>query len=143
MHKSLTPQHNLLLIVFWALIVATFIFGSAYPNKLFMLGVGIIFGIFIGVLQVRALQESKDQFLSAKTALEVRAAMMSSRSGRAAIYILYVAAGSLLLIAFTQHEVAGFGLIAGYAALAFIRESIALKGCVDLQRPKPNQNQES
>jgi hypothetical protein len=142
MHKSLTPQSNILLIIVWASVVATFIFSSVHPNKPLMLGVGVIFGIFAGVLQVRALQESKDQFLTSTTALEVRAAMMSSRSGRAATYVLYAAAGSLLLTAFTQHEVVGFGLIAGYAAFAFVRECIALKGCIDLHRAQPNQNPE-
>lgn len=136
MHKSLTPRNNLLLILVWAAVVIAFLFASAHPNKTLMLGVGAIFGFVAGIFQLRAIQASKDKFLTATTALEVRAAMTSSTAGRLAIYTLYLVFGILLLTAFTQKEVVGFGLIAGYAAFALVRDCIALQGCISLQRAK-------
>jgi membrane protease YdiL (CAAX protease family) len=134
MHKSLTLRNNLLIILVWAAVVSAFIFASAHPNKPLMLGVGAFFGVVAGIFQLRAIQESKDKFLTAKTALEVRAAMTSSTAGRLALYTLYLVFVILLLTAFSQKEVIGFGLIAGYAAFALARDCIALQGCISLQR---------
>jgi hypothetical protein len=134
MHKSLTPRNNLLLIFVWAAVVIEFAYATANPSKTLIIGAGAVFGLIAGVFQLRALQQSKDQFIAAKTAREVRTAMASSTSGRLATYTLYAACGILILIVFTQKEVVGFALIAGYAAFAFVRDSIAFKGCIDLQR---------
>jgi len=133
MHKSLTPRTNLLIIFVWAAVVGVFVFVATHPKKALVIGVGAVLGLLAGIFQLRALQESKDRFRAATTALEVRAAMTSSASGRLATYTLYVAAVILLLTAYTQKEALGFALFAGYAAFAFVRDSIALKGCIDLQ----------
>ena len=134
MHKSLTPRNNLLLMLVWAVVVGAFTIVSAHPNKALMLGVGAALGLIAGVLQLRALQEGKERFLAATTALEVRAAMASSKAGRFAIFTLYGSAGLLLLTAFMQKEVIAFGLLAGFAAFALVRDGIALKGCISLQK---------
>jgi hypothetical protein len=134
MHKSLTPRNNLLLIFVWAAVIIAISFATAYPDKPLMIGLGAALGVVAGVLQLRALQESKDRFLAATTVLEVRSAMTSSRSGRFAIFTLYTAAGILFIVEFIRNKHIGLGLIAAYAAFAFVRDCIALKGCVSLQR---------
>lgn len=131
-----------MLILVWGAVVAAFIFTSVPSTRALLIGIGAAFGLFAGLFQLRALHETKERFLSATTALEVRAAMMSSRSGRLATYTLYTAAGILLLTAFTLNEVIGFGLIAGYSSFAFVRECVTLKGCIDLQRAQSIQNEE-
>ena len=143
MHKSLTPRSNLVLILVWGAVVGAFMFSSTLPTRALLIGIGAAFGLFAGLFQLRALHETKERFLSATTALEVRAAMMSSRSGLLATYTLYAAAGILLLTAFTQNEFIGLGLVAGYASFAFVRECLTIKGCIDLQRAQSNQNEEA
>ncbi len=131
-----------MLILVWGAVVGAFIFLPTHSTRALLIGIGAAFGFIAGVFQLRALHETKERFLSATTALEVRAVMMSSRSGRLATYTLYAAAGILLLTAFTQNEVIGFELVAGYASFAFVRECLTLKGCIGLQRAQSNQNEE-
>jgi glucose uptake protein GlcU len=133
MHKSLTPRTNLLVIFVWAAVVGVFVFAATHPNKALVIGVGAVLGLIAGIFQLRALRESKDRFRAATTSVEVRAAMTSTVSGRLATYTLYAAAVILILTAYTQKEAIGFAVFAGYAAFAFVRDSIALKGCLDLQ----------
>jgi hypothetical protein len=142
MHNSLTPRSNLVLILVWGAIVGASIFSSMHPNRTILIGIGAAFGLVAGAFQLRALHETQERFLSATTAIEVRAAMMSSRSGRLATYTIYAVAGVLLLTAFAQNEVIGFGLVTGYASFAFVRECLTLRGCIALQRAQSNQNEE-
>lgn len=133
MHKILTLRTNLLIIFASATVVGVFLFTDTHPNKALLIGTGAGLGLLAGIFQSRALRDSKEQFRAATTALEVRAAMNSSASGRLATYTVYAAGGILLLTAFTQNESIGFGLFAGYAAFIFVRDSIAFKDCIDLQ----------
>ena len=134
MHKSLRPQSSLLLISIWAAVIIAFLFGVRHPSKILVLGIGAVAGSVAGALQLRAMRESRERFLAAKNAEEVRAALMSSKSGRFSTYSLYVVVGILVTMALIDPATVWAGVLAGYASYALLRDSIAVKGCIDLQR---------
>ena len=142
MHKSLTFKSNLLLISIWIVVIIVFLFGYSYPSNALMLGVGACLGLIAGIFQYLAIQQNKALFLVATTVKEVRSAMTASKAGRFAIYTLWFASAAVLLTAIYQREAVFFGFIGGYAAFAFVRDSIALIACLSLQSAF-TQNKES
>jgi hypothetical protein len=134
MHRSLSPVFNVAAIAVWAVVVVSFALAGVQANKPLLLGVGGVLGFVAGLCQLHALREEAPRFLPAKTAVEVRRAMMASRFGRYAIYLLWVSAAILLLCVVTQPDRRLFSWLAGYAAFSLARDLVALPGCLDIWR---------
>ena len=134
MHQSLRPATNLLMIAITAMIV---IAALALPNssgRLPLIGLGALLGIVIGFFQLRAMSEKEEMFLAADSALAVRRAFMASKSGRMAVYGLWISVGLLITLVIAQKGGPPMSIVAGYAALALFRDLASLKGCFTLQR---------
>lgn len=134
MHKSLAPRSNIALAVVWGAIVVAGLVMPATPSRLLVIAAGVALGGIAGVLQLRAMKEKKELFLAAASALEVRGAMHASSSGRLAIHCVWAAGAVVLAISLWQQEGLLLRVLAGYAAFAAARDTIALKGCFSLQR---------
>jgi len=133
MHASLSPRASAILLGVWtAGAVAVSLIAPAVPWTL--LAVGIILGVGLGVLQLRALRESRAALIASQTASEVRRALAATGAGRAYLYALW---GSVLPIIAVAYALSTggkyFGALAGYCALAAVREVVSLREAVVLQ----------
>src|SRR5512144_3057378 len=98
MHKSLNVRTNQLLIVSWAAGVwapALYTRGTVARSVV----IGAACGIVAGLLQKTALHSSASAFAQAATALDVRRILSSSRSGKTAIYVGWMCAVVLVVVA--------------------------------------------
>jgi hypothetical protein len=134
MHKSLAPSSNIILVAVWLAIVVAGLLLPAVPSRLLVIVVGVGLGVITGILQLRAMEEKKELFFAAASALDVRSAMRASSAGRFAIYGVWVAGAVVLAISLSQQEGLLLRVLAGYAAFALARDVIALKGCFSLQQ---------
>lgn len=134
MHKSLAPRPNIILAIVWLAVVVAGLALPAVPSRLIVVVVGLTLGLVVGVLQFRAMEENRELFLAAESALAVRSAMRASPSGRLAIYGLWTAGVIMLAISIWQQEGLLLRVLVGYAAFALARDAIALRGCFSLQR---------
>jgi uncharacterized membrane protein len=134
MHTSLQPKTNMKLLVVWGVFAVVVAF-VASPTPWFFLGVGVALGFCAGIIQLRALRESSASLLTTQTAMEVRRALSSSRSGRLYLYAFWGSMAVLSVLAFYLLRGRAFvGLLAGYSAFAFTRELLALRGTFELHR---------
>jgi len=132
-HASLSPKANVTLLAAWTGgAVAVSLFAPAVPSIL--LALGTVFGVALGMLQRRALREARSALIASQSAMDVRRALAATGSGRAYLYALW---GSVLfdLIAAYALPSGGthFGAIAGYCALAAVRELITLRESIVLR----------
>ena len=133
MHASLSPKPNVILLAAWAAgAVAVSLFAPTVPSVL--LALGAVLGIVLGMLQRLALRESRAALIASQSAMDVRRALAATGSGRAYLYALW---GSILLVLATAYALptggTHFGAIAGYCALAAVRELITLRETFVLQ----------
>jgi hypothetical protein len=132
-HASLSPKPNIILLAAWtAGAVAVSLIAPAVPSVL--LAMGAMLGAALGTLQRQALRESRVALIASQSAMDVRRALAATGSGRAYLYALW---GSVLLVLAAAYALpAGgthFGAIAGYCALAAVRELITLREAFVLQ----------
>jgi hypothetical protein len=126
-HASLSPKPNIVLLVVWtAGAVAVSLFAPVLP--LILLAMGAIFGATLGLMQRRALRESRIALIASQSAMDVRRALAGTGAGRAYLYGLWGAVFLIFVAAYTlpaggKH----FGSFAGYFALAAVRELITLR----------------
>lgn len=86
-----------------------------------------IAGLFAGLLQARSIYSHRSEFLSARTALQVRAALTSSVPGKASIALLWLASFALIALLIHGGEYATVQTIVGsYATFSLAREGAAL-----------------
>jgi hypothetical protein len=86
-----------------------------------------IAGLLAGVLQARSIYSHRLEFLSAHTALQVRAALTSSISGKVSIALLWLAGSALIALLIRGGEYATVQTIVGsYATFSLAREGAAL-----------------
>ena len=133
MHWSLTPGFNLLLVCAWAAVLAALMaLGAPLPGlALPIAGLG---GMLVGAFQRRAMGASRDAFRSARTALEVRAALRTTASGRAALALQY-AAWILSFAAVAWRDPSLPALLVAAALFFLARDATALPGVLRLNRP--------
>ena len=122
MHKSLTPQSNVLLMSVWAV---TLLGASAiaWPATIWLAGMNFALGAIAGCLQAIALRHSAEAFRASQTAMQVREAMMSTSSGKLSIALLWGAAAVAIVWSLTgksDNPVAVW--LSGYASFALARE---------------------
>jgi hypothetical protein len=132
-HASLSPKPNAILLAAWtAGTVTVALIAPAIPAALLVLGV--VLGAALGMLQWRALREARIALVASRSAMDVRRALAATGSGRAYLYALW---GSVLLIFAAAYVLPSggeyFGAIAGYCALAAVRELITLRETFVLQ----------
>jgi hypothetical protein len=132
-HASFSPKPNVILLAAWAAgIIAVSLIAPAIPSAL--LALGAVLGAALGMLQRRALRESRAALIVSQSAMDVRRALAATGSGRAYLYALW---GSVLLVLAAAYALptggTGFGAIAGYCALAAVRELITLRETFVLQ----------
>jgi hypothetical protein len=139
LHSSLRARNNVVLACVWlvALLAVAFFLGRV-PWA--MVAAGGVSGALQGALQRRALRDGVASFAKARTAMEVRAAMLSTSAGRAQIKVLWCSFALYFVVFFlTQHvertplEV-GPPLFAALFAQWFVRESMTARACVELEK---------
>jgi len=132
-HASLSPKINAILLPVWiAGAVSVSLIAPAVPSVL--LALGVVLGAALGMLQRRALRESRAALIASQSAMDVRQALAATGSGRAYLYALY---GSVLLVFAAAYAIplggTHFGAIAAYFALTAVRELITLRETFVLQ----------
>jgi hypothetical protein len=132
-HASLLPRTNVILLSAWiAGAVVVSLHASVVP--LATLALGAVLGAALGLLQRRALRESRVALIASQSAMDVRRALASTGSGRTYLYALW---GSVLLVLVAAYALptggSHFGAVAGYCALAGMRELITLRESFVLQ----------
>jgi hypothetical protein len=139
LHSSLRARTNLVLACVWlAALVCVVFFLGRIPWPLVFLG--LVSGMLQGILQRRALRDGATQFLRARSVLEVRAALVSTKAGRAQIWVLwgsfalYLAA--VLMVRGQLRTPLDFGPLVLSAILSqwFVRESMTVGACARLER---------
>jgi hypothetical protein len=136
LHSSLRPRTNLVLAGVWltALVGVLFFFGRIPWT---MVALGSASGVVQGLLQRRALRDGSAQFLEARTALEVRAALTSTAAGRAQIRVLWGSfALYLVLLILQRGDLTALHLmpllLSAILSQWFVRESITVGACMQL-----------
>lgn len=73
--------------------------------------------------------------LTAKTLLDVRRVLSSSRTGRLYLYTFWLSVALLCALTISLHQKYEFvGFSVGYSAFAFTRELLTLRGTYELHR---------
>jgi hypothetical protein len=132
-HASLSPKSNFILLAAWTVAaVAVSLFAPEIPSV--PLALGAVLGVALGILQRRALRDSRVALIASQSAMDVRRALAATGSGRAYLYALW---GSVLLVLAAAYALptggTHFGAVAGYCALAAMRELITLRETFVLQ----------
>jgi hypothetical protein len=146
-HWSLDPKKSLALAALWA-VLAALLAWAARPFPLVQLEVGALAGVVVGALQRRSLAEAPDLYRAAATGAQVRRAMVSTRSGKRAVGMQWVAALILLGVAMISLHGAGgharnpaFGLLSGYLLLMTARDLLSASGQRALRAGRQGGNQ--
>ena len=133
MHSSLKTNINARLIATWAIgaILLAVIFPSVATAPIL---VGLPLGCLVGVLQGRAVRANSMAFARASTALEVRAALTGTATGKAALLIQWCAAVAIATLSFVRsHQLFLVGFFAGYLGFMLARESVTFSSLRHLQ----------
>ncbi len=97
MHYTLTPRGNAALVVLMAVaLLACFLAGGG--PSLVILAAFFSAGALAGLLQNISLRRHAVQFQSAKSALQVRAALVSSVPGKVSVALLWLSGLFLILL---------------------------------------------
>jgi hypothetical protein len=138
LHSSLRARTNRVLACVWLVALGGVLFYlRRVPWTMVLLGVAS--GALQGVLQRRALREGATALLSARAALEIRAAMMATRPGRAQINVLWGSFAVYVVALFLQRaERSMLGLapllFSAIFAQWFVREAMTVGACAELER---------
>jgi len=132
MHATLRPSVNVGLIVLCAMASAMLsLIGGVLPT--WSLLAGAIFGVAVGILQVRSLRLSAAAFRATTSMGDVRQVLASSKPGQTAVRLQWVGAAALVATALlTPTPFRAFA--AGYFFLMCIRDAIALPEVIALGR---------
>ncbi|QOV89918.1 hypothetical protein [Humisphaera borealis] len=99
----------------------------------FVLG-GLV-GLVAGVCQLRAMRDAAGVLIAANDALAVRRALQESRWGRAYLAVFWIGGVAIIGLAiFLFGPDLAPGLLAGYLAMAAVRDLVTLKGAFELAR---------
>jgi hypothetical protein len=119
--------------VVWFVVALVFTF-AARPTPWLLLACGVFLGAVAGALQLRAIRQSPSAFLTSTSLLDVRRAMTATAAGRLYVYFFW---GSAIALVALAAFVFGNGFLlswaASYCILAFTRESVAMRGVIELE----------
>jgi hypothetical protein len=141
-HWTLDPKKCLAVAILW-LVIAAVLAWLATPFPLFQIVVGVLAGVLVGALQRRSLDEAPELYRDAVTSVQVRRAAASTRSGRRALGLQWVAAFALLGVSLLalrgtsgpRHSPA-YGLLCGYFVLMAMRDLVVVPGLLKLAGPR-------
>lgn len=125
MHYTLTPLGNTaLMAIMAAALLVCFLTGNG--PSLAILAAFMVAGGLAGLLQNIALRRHASQFQSASSALQVRAALVSSVPGKASVALLWLAGVALILLLINGGQYASIQTIVGaYASFSLVRDAAA------------------
>lgn len=133
-HWTLDPKKSLALAALWVA-AAALLAWVATPFPLLQITVGVVAGVLVGTLQRRSLDEAPALYREAVTSVQVRRAAASTRAGRRALGLQWVAAFALLGVSFlalrggpAPHRSPGYGLLCGYFLLMALRDLLVVPG---------------
>jgi hypothetical protein len=130
MHATLRPRTNYVLLGVYVVVGALVVWFTPQPLLGLPAAVGAGVGLLCGVCQLKAIRERTTELLAAKSALEVRATLMSSTWGAAAIRLQWCGTVAVVAVAFAVFRPSvvelGAGVILGYLCLAALRDIVAL-----------------
>jgi len=130
LHSSLKLQFNLITIGACILVVVgTMTLPGAIPTVAW--AVAAVFGVVAGDLQSRSIRASTEAFRNARTAVEVREALMSNMPGRVAVIAQWVLLPVLLGAAWVGGNLIA-GALGGYALFMAVRDLVALRAILRL-----------
>lgn len=132
-HTTLKPKTNILQIIVY-FIASCFLSTISNPYPLALVILALALGAIGGTMQNLSFKENKPIFTKAKTALEVRSAMMSTKWGKKYFYFLWVACIILFVCAMTLTINLLLNFIICYLAFVFIRELITLKTAFEMAK---------
>ena len=142
LHSTLKPSTNIVMILLWGIFaVLTAVISRPYSYPAVF--VGLVFGVFCGIMQSLAFSESKSDFLHASTMIDVRRKLKNTKWGKRYIPFLYL--GNIIIVAVVVTQRKGnliFENMAGYFSLMFVRELITLKPTfelAELSKKRPEQ----
>ena len=128
-HVSLRRTFNLGLVLLWAALL-TFALVSADARPWPFALAGVAGGIAGGLLQRHALRVAHERFAQAKTALEVRAAFRSTRSGRSYFVLFWLFNIAFVFVPLLRAVESGpaalFAPLVAYASFNLARELTTL-----------------
>lgn len=138
MHYTLTPRGNAALMALMAAaLLVCFLTGNG-PSLPILAGF-VVAGAFSGLLQNIALRHSVSQFQSATSALQVRAALVSSASGKGSVALLWLNGVALGLLLVYGGQYATIQTIVGaYAAFSLVREVATFPALFVLRGTQPH-----
>jgi hypothetical protein len=138
MHRTLTPQFNLVYIGLCLLALLLAIFLCSWRESLSLIGITLPLGALAGILRARALDIRQAEFMQAKTTIEVRRALVASLSGTVSIVLLRATFVISLFWIVDSHTQSRFILwLAGFASFSFARGLFALPALLRLNRFQP------
>jgi hypothetical protein len=130
MHATLKPRTNLTLIALSAVLAgAALLFTRPIPVLPAL--IGSLLGGTVGGLQRRSIANARAAFHEAKTAMDVRRALMSTVPGKQAILLQWAGAFVLLATGLWIGNPLGGG-VGGYAMLMCVRDLAALNAVFGL-----------
>jgi len=107
-----------------AALLACFLTGNG--PSLVILAAFVVAGSLAGLLQNIALRRHASQFQAASSALQVRAALVSSAPGKSSVALLWLAGVALILLLIYGGKIATIQTIVGaYASFSLVREAVA------------------
>jgi hypothetical protein len=134
MHYTLTLRGNVILIVLWIAAVAVIVI----TRPLLSVQITVVFavlGVIAGMLQSKALQVNAMEFLVAKTAKQVRAAIVSSLYGKLSIAVLWITGLALAsLLIYGGNFSTWQNVVVCYAVFSITRELKSLSSVVALSK---------
>lgn len=131
-HSTLQPKTNIVLILAWA---ALAIFSSTRLNQfpVAFISACAVFGVLGGVMQVKSLNEGRENFLNAQSMLEVRAQLKKTKWGKRYLYFLWSVSIVILLCAiFTGNPL--WAWLSGYFTMMCVRDVVTLKSTFELAK---------
>jgi hypothetical protein len=138
-HATLSPKTNIVLIFVFASLAA-FMSLRFEPFPVLLLPMGLGLGVIGGLLQLKSFREGKEGFKSAKTMLEVRRVLKSTKSGKRYIYFLWASNLMLVVVGIATSSNPGVHIFVGYFALMSAREIVTLKSTFELAKLNKTSN---
>lgn len=127
MHVSLDVRTNILLLTLYAAVIVACIWSTGV-HSLAILVPFFMAGILAGWLQSQSIRAIPQQFLGARSLVQVRRALWCERKGKASILMSWAAGAACLAIALLQPLSIGIAVVlAAYASFCFARELVATR----------------
>jgi hypothetical protein len=125
-HSSLTPRFNLTLMgAYAAVLVCTLLWNWRFCVASVIAGTPL--GLTLGLLQRKAIASSTPLLRMTNTAMDVRRALRSTKTGKVYILVLWISFALLLGVSILASRTSPLlPYLSGLAAMWFVREAVTL-----------------